>query len=70
MKNASLSPTAVWSILIVLVVAAAVGFWYFTSPTPQKVDLTQVKPEQLEDKDPPHRGQPGYRERITDPPSK
>lgn len=69
MKDNSISPTVGWSIVAVLVVLAVVGFFYFTSPRPEEVDLTKVTPEQLEDRDPPRRGQPGYRERITDPPS-
>lgn len=69
MKNATLSPAAGWSIVAVLVVLVVAGFFYFTAPKTEPLDLSKVTPEQLEDKDPPHRGQPGYRERTTDPPT-
>lgn len=68
MKN-SISPGLGWTIVAVVVVLAGVGYWYFSSPRPAPVDLSKVTQEQLEDKDPPHRGQPGYRERTTDPPT-
>ncbi len=68
MKNVSISPGAGWAIIAVLVAAAAAGFWYFTSPSPGKVDVSKYTRGEIEDEDPPKRGQPGYRERITDPP--
>jgi flagellar basal body-associated protein FliL len=64
-----LSPAAVWSIIAILVVGAAVAFWWFTTPHVKAETKTAATREEMEDPDPPKRGQPGYRERITDPPS-
>ncbi|HRK22761.1 MAG TPA: hypothetical protein PLX06_13180 [Fimbriimonadaceae bacterium] len=69
MKDNAINPVVGWSIVAVLVVLAVVGFFYFTNPKPDQVDLTKISKEDLEDRDPPKRGQPGYRERITDPPA-
>lgn len=68
MKN-PLSPAVVWAIIVALVLVAGVGFWLATRDNTPQVDLTKVTKEELEDPDPPKRGQPGYRERITDPPN-
>ncbi len=35
----------------------------------QKVDVKKIDPADLRDAEPIKRGQPGYRERITDPPT-
>lgn len=68
MKN-TISPGIGWAIVAVVVVLAGAGYWYFSSPRPESLDVTKVTQEQLEDRDPPKRGQPGYRERTTDPPT-
>ncbi|MBW7929132.1 MAG: hypothetical protein H3C58_13820 [Fimbriimonadaceae bacterium] len=66
--KSQLSPVVVWVIIGLVVVVAGFFVWRATDPPAQKVDLTKVTKEDLEDPDPPKRGQPGYRERITDPP--
>lgn len=62
-------PPAVFIGVIVFLVVVVVG-WFsltqFRSVTPLKV--SQLDPKDLADEDPPKRGQPGYRERTTDPP--
>ncbi|MCW5941261.1 MAG: hypothetical protein KIS66_03460 [Fimbriimonadaceae bacterium] len=68
MKN-PLNPAVVWAIIVAVVLVAGVSIWLATRTNTQPVDLTKVTKEQLEDPDPPKRGQPGYRERITDPPN-
>lgn len=68
MKN-GINPAVGWTVVVVAVVAIVAGFFWFTSPRTEKLDVTKVTPEQLEDRDPPKRGQPGYRERTTDPPT-
>jgi len=69
MKNATLSPAVGWSIVAVLVILVVGGFFYFTSTKTEPLDLSKVTKEEIEDPDPPKRGQPGYRERTTDPPN-
>lgn len=69
MKDNSISPAVGWSIVAVLVILVVAGFFYFTAPKTEPLDLSKVTKEQIEDPDPPKRGQPGYRERITDPPA-
>lgn len=67
MKN-PLNPIVVYVIIGLVVVGIGIFIWRSTDAAPQQVDLTKVTKEELEDADPPKRGQPGYRERITDPP--
>ena len=69
MKNKEVNPT-VLVVVGLLLVAVCVGIFMSMNPAPQKLDLTKVSKEDLEDRDPPKRGQPGYRERLTDPVSK
>jgi len=68
-KNKEVNPVVLVVVGVVLV-ALCVGAWMSMNPNPQKVDLTKVTKEDIEDRDPPKPGQPGYRERITDPVSK
>lgn len=53
---------------LVLVIGAAIGIFVMSSGgTTEKVDITTLDPKSLEDPEPPKRGQPGYKERTTDP---
>jgi hypothetical protein len=53
--------------LVVVLVSAF--FFIRSSQQPAQVDVKNLPREEIEDVDPPKRGQPGYRERITDPPA-
>ncbi len=66
MKDKAVHP-AVLVLVGLVVVGVIAGFVMSMNPRPKQVDLTKVTKADLEDRDPPHRGQPGYRERTTDP---
>ncbi|MBX3111164.1 MAG: hypothetical protein KF857_04075 [Fimbriimonadaceae bacterium] len=66
MKTTEVKPI-VLVLVGVVVVAVVVGFFISQNPQPKQVDLSKVTKADLEDRDPPKRGQPGYRERTTDP---
>jgi hypothetical protein len=65
-----ISPGAIFAIIGVLVVGI-VAFFIFGGggSSGAKVDLKKLDPKDLRDEDPIKRGQPGYRERITDSPT-
>lgn len=44
------------------------GGYFIMSRGPAPVTVSNLPKDQLEDKDPPHRGQKGYRQRIGDAP--
>lgn len=53
---------------LVLVIGAAVGIFMMSGGgSTEKVDVTTLDPKSLEDPEPVKRGQPGYKERTTDP---
>jgi hypothetical protein len=59
---------AVIAAVLVLVVGAAIAFFVLKgSPGTEKVDVKTLSPESLQDEPVPKRGQPGYKERTTDP---
>lgn len=62
-------PQGVFFAIIAVVVLILAG-WFFVSTraSSEKVDLKKLDPRDLRDEDPIRRGQPGYRERITDQP--
>jgi len=54
--------------VIVLILAVVVGIFMTTSNQgTEKVDIKQLDPKSLEDGEPIKRGEPGYKERTTDP---
>lgn len=53
--------------LVIVVVSAF--FFIKNAQQPAQVDVNKLSREEIEDVDPPKRGQPGYRERTTDPPN-
>jgi len=56
-------------VLLVLVVGGAIAaFVVSNNASAAKVDLKKLDPADLRDDEPIKRGQPGYRERITDTP--
>lgn len=53
---------------LVLVVGVAIGFFVMNSGgATKKVDVYSLDREDLRDPEPVKRGQPGYKERTTDP---
>lgn len=56
---------AIAGVLLLLILG---GGYFLMSRGPAPENVSNLSKDQLEDKDPPHRGQPGYRERITDTP--
>lgn len=58
-------------IAAVIALLAIVTFVFIkqTSAPSDKVDVRKLDPKDLKDEDPVRRGQPGYQERITDPPA-
>jgi nitrogen fixation-related uncharacterized protein len=58
-------------VAVIALVAIGIGAAFFisSSQSGQKVDLKSIDPRDLRDDEPIRRGQPGYRERITDPPT-
>ncbi|MBL8041150.1 MAG: hypothetical protein JNM04_07360 [Chthonomonas sp.] len=65
--NKEIPPGVFIGVIVVLVLI--IGGWFFLSgsASPAKVDLNKLDPRDLRDEDPIRRGQPGYRERTTDP---
>lgn len=54
--------------VLVLVVGGVVAFFMMQNNTAtEKVDIKSLDPKSLEDPEPIKRGQPGYKERTTDP---
>ncbi|MBX3115537.1 MAG: hypothetical protein KF836_13305 [Fimbriimonadaceae bacterium] len=54
--------------VLVLLVGGVIAFFVMSgSPSTEKVDLKTLDPKSLEDPEPIKRGQPGYKERTTDP---
>ena len=51
---------------VIVLVVVIVGAWFFmsTRESTEKIDLKTVD---MKDEDPPRPGQPGYKERTTDP---
>lgn len=70
MKKKEIDPKVAAIVVVAIVGLAIGGFVLATSNQGPPVDLKTVTKEQIEDPDPPKPGQPGYRERITDPPGK
>ena len=66
-----ISPGAIIAIIGVLVVGIGAFFIFGGGGggAGGKVDLKKIDPKDLRDEDPIKRGQPGYRERITDSPT-
>lgn len=66
-----LSPGIIIAIIGVVVVGIAAFFIFGGGggAGTEKVDLKKLDPKDLRDEDPIRRGQPGYRERTTDPPT-
>jgi hypothetical protein len=64
-----ISPGAIVAIIGVLVLAIAAFFIFGGGggAGTEKVDLKKLDPKDLRDDEPIKRGQPGYRERTTDP---
>jgi|GEM_PF-2458762 len=62
-------PQGVFIAVVAVVVLIIVG-WFIMSgnASSAKVDLKKLDPRDLRDEEPIRRGQPGYRERITDQP--
>lgn len=53
---------------IVLLVGGVIAFFMMSGNAPtEKVDIKTLDPESLKDPEPVKRGQPGYKERTTDP---
>ncbi|MBL8059537.1 MAG: hypothetical protein JNK63_02345 [Chthonomonas sp.] len=65
MQKKELHPAAIWGAIGLLVVI--IGGWFFAS-TRESTEMVDPKTVDLKDEDPPRPGQPGYRERLTDPP--
>ncbi len=55
------------AVLVLLIGGAVVAFMMSGGASTQKVDVKSLDPAELRDEDPPKRGEPGYRERTTDP---
>lgn len=54
--------------VLVLVIGGAIAFFMTRgNPPTEKVDLKTLDPKSLADPEPIKRGQPGYKERTTDP---
>jgi len=68
MNKKEINPAIAITIIVAIVVIGVGAFWFATNPSPGKVDLSTKTQADLEDLDPPKPGQPGYRERLTDPP--
>ncbi|MFM9873001.1 MAG: hypothetical protein ACKVQS_05995 [Fimbriimonadaceae bacterium] len=61
-------PAGVLIAVLVLVVGGVIAFFMMQSGLQSdKVDLKTLDAKSLEDPEPPKRGQPGYKERTTDP---
>ena len=55
------------AVLVLLIGGAVVAFMMSGAGATDKVDIKTLDPSEFKDEDPPRRGEPGYRERITDP---
>jgi len=60
-------PGVIVAVLVLLVGGAIAIFMMSGSTSSEKVDLKSLDPKSLEDPEPIRRGQPGYKERTTDP---
>lgn len=63
------SPAVLIVVIVVALVILVGGGLLATGSLggPKPVSPKELSPEELRDDDPPRRGQPGYRERTTDP---
>lgn len=62
-------PGIVIAIVAVLVLGVAAYFIFGGGGQPDVIDIKKIDPKILRDDPPPRRGEPGYRERTTDPAS-
>ena len=63
-----INPKMAIAVVGVILAVVAGGYYFATSKAVPQKTVTGIPVEQLEDKDPPKRGQPGYRQRTTDEP--
>ncbi len=61
-------PGVIAAILVVVIGGVIAGFMFSGRANSQKVDIKSLSKEDLSDPEPARRGDPGYRERTTDPP--
>jgi hypothetical protein len=60
-------PGVIAAILVVVVGGVIAFFMFKGNPPSEKVDVKKLDAKSLRDPEPPKRGQPGYKERTTDP---
>ena len=67
MKKEMPTGLVIAAVVVLLAVVAFVFIKQSGAPS-DKVDVRKLDPKDLKDEDPVRRGQPGYQERISDPP--
>ena len=71
MKGKEISPVAAGGVIVGILAVAGIAYMVFTNQAaPKPVDIKNIPPGTNFDPNPKMPGQPGYRERTTDPPVK